>query len=290
MLESGVVDRFSGDFSYIDFGRCLLAALIVLSNLNAAVSAELNDSAAPSARSRLRLSDKDAATIGSKVWKNECGGRVDGLTSWNVGEGFPSLGIGHFIWYPENARDRFEESFPKVVSFLKSNGANLPSWLTPETHCPWTSREQFLGDAQGAKMTELRNFLANTVSLQTKYIVRRLEGALPMVLEKAPQSEREKLTARFYRVLNGGYAGAYALIDYVNFKGEGVSDSERYKGQGWGLLQVLEEMQDTDNPVQAFATSAAAVLTRRVKNSPPERHEERWLPGWKNRINTYTSV
>ena len=29
-------------------------------------------------------------------------------------------------------------------------------------------------------------------------------------------------------------------MDYVNFKGEGVSSSERYRGQGWGLLQVLE--------------------------------------------------
>jgi hypothetical protein len=237
----------------------------------------------------LQLSDKDAAAIGGKVWKNECGGRIDGLTSWNVGEGFPSLGIGHFIWYPESARDRFEESFPKMISFLKSNGAAVPKWLRTETHCPWTSRDDFLRDTRGERMTELRNFLASTVALQTKYIIRRLEEALPVVLDKAPASERKSLALRFYKVLNSGYNGAYALIDYVNFKGEGVSDSEKYKGQGWGLLQVLEEMSDTDNPVQAFARSAATVLTRRVKNSPPERHEEKWLPGWKNRIATYTA-
>ena len=34
------------------------------------------------------------------------------------------------------------------------------------------------------------------------------------------------------------------LIDYVNFKGEGVLETERYRGRGWGLLQVLEGMPE----------------------------------------------
>src|ERR1700733_6804496 len=67
---------------------------------------------------RLHLSDSEAAAIGNKVWRNECGGRIDGLTSWNVGEDFPSLGIGHFIWYPKDAHDKFEESFPRLIEFL----------------------------------------------------------------------------------------------------------------------------------------------------------------------------
>ena len=36
-----------------------------------------------------------------------------------------------------------------------------------------------------------------------------------------------------------------------------------------------------------FARSAADALTTRVSNSPPERHEERWLSGWKKRLETY---
>jgi hypothetical protein len=76
------------------------------------------------------------------------------------------------------------------------------------------------------------------------------------------------------------------LVDYVNFKGEGTLPSERYKGQGWGLLQVLEEMGDRP-PLLEFRRAADTVLTRRVKNSPPGRGESRWLPGWKNRIRTY---
>ena len=36
-----------------------------------------------------------------------------------------------------------------------------------------------------------------------------------------------------------------------------------------------------------FAESADRVLTRRVRNSPPERDEARWLPGWRQRLRTY---
>ena len=84
----------------------------------------------------------------------------------------------------------------------------------------------------------------------------------------------------------------YALIDYVNFKGEGSSPSERYQGQGWGLLQVLEHM--LDNPdrrpeLQRFADSARFVLARRIANAPPERGEQRWALGWNRRIDTYLS-
>jgi hypothetical protein len=81
--------------------------------------------------------------------------------------------------------------------------------------------------------------------------------------------------------------GCYALIDYVNFKGEGILSTERYQGHGWGLLQVLEHMSDDGSATQSFAAAAAAVLRERVRNAPPERHEARWLPGWLNRVATY---
>src|SRR5690349_20237862 len=65
------------------------------------------------------LSHEDAMRIGRKVWQNECGGTVAGLTSWNTGENFASLGIGHFIWYPAGARGPFEESFPPFVRYVE---------------------------------------------------------------------------------------------------------------------------------------------------------------------------
>jgi hypothetical protein len=39
--------------------------------------------------------------------------------------------------------------------------------------------------------------------------------------------------------------------------------------------------------VKSFAQSARTVLKNRVRNSPPERNEARWLPGWLKRIDTY---
>jgi hypothetical protein len=236
---------------------------------------------------QLHLSESEAAAVGNKVWRNECAGRIDGLTSWNVGEDFPSLGIGHFIWYPKNAHDKFEESFPRLVAFLQDNSVQLPPWLNADMRCPWNSRDEFLRDFKGKDLTELRTLLTNTVPLQTKFILQRLEGALPKMLDNVPSEGREKIRSRFYRVLKSGSAGTFALIDYVNFKGEGVNEGERYQGQGWGLLQVLDGMSEKGDPVQAFSESAASALTRRVHNAPPERHEERWLPGWKKRVANY---
>jgi hypothetical protein len=75
-------------------------------------------------------------------------------------------------------------------------------------------------------------------------------------------------------------------VDYVNFKGEGTLETERYKGEGWGLLQVLETMGEGP-ALQEFSRAADKVLTRRVQNSPPERGEQRWLAGWRSRVRSY---
>ena len=84
--------------------------------------------------------------------------------------------------------------------------------------------------------------------------------------------------------------GCFALADYVNFKGEGVLHTERYQGQGWGLLQVLEAMHGIEpaTAVNEFSRSAKTVLERRVQNAPPQRHESRWLSGWIQRVNSYS--
>src|SRR4051812_35088903 len=75
------------------------------------------------------LSDADVERIGKRIWQNECGGSVSGLTSWNSGEEFASLGIGHFIWYPAGETGPFEESFPPLVDWLRRSGAQVPQWL-----------------------------------------------------------------------------------------------------------------------------------------------------------------
>lgn len=234
------------------------------------------------ASNALALSDKELESIGHRVWQNECGGTRDGLTSWNSGEGFPSLGIGHFIWYPKGVSGPFEESFPGLVQFLAANGVKVPAWLRGE--CPWATRAEFNADLRGARLTELRDLLAGTVRLQSRFLAQRMEAALPKLLAAAPASKRDAVRRNFERLAASG-KGTFALIDYVNFKGEGTNPKERYKGEGWGLLQVIEGMAEDVSPCRAFSDSAARVLTRRVKNA--ENDESRWLKGWMNRVRSY---
>ncbi len=246
-------------------------------------------SASACAHAGVRLSDDEALAVGRKIWKNESGGTVDGLTHWNKGEDFASLGIGHFIWYKAGSPGPFVESFPGLLDALAAAGKPLPAWLQGRPACPWTDRDAFFADFRGQRMTELRTLLADTVGIQARYAADRLEAALPKLLAAAPASERPALQARFDRVASVPN-GVYALMDYVNFKGEGVSPTERYKGEGWGLLQALELMADApagQDSVAAFSAAADAALTRRVANSDPARGEDRWLPGWRKRLKTY---
>ena len=236
----------------------------------------------------ISLSHQEALKVGHRIWQNECDGTVSGLTSWNAGEDFASLGIGHFIWYPGRSGP-FEESFPKFLAYARGRGATLPPQLSPNDHCPWNSRAQFTAAAGSEKMVELRRFLAGTIDLQADFLVLRLQEALPKMLAAAPAAQRAAVERNFNRVARSG-PGCYALIDYVNFKGEGILATERYRDKGWGLLQVLAGMPDNDRNGTAsgeFASSAAAVLRERVANSPPPRNEARWLSGWLHRVATY---
>ena len=233
----------------------------------------------------IQLSSSQAEKIGRRIWQNESGGTDSGLTAWNSGEDFASLGIGHFIWYPAGRRGPFEESFPPLLPYLVSNGISVPAWLKTADACPWSNRARFLADQNSPHMKELRSLLSGTIALQARFAASRLEQALPKMLEAVPNSERGKIRKNFFRVAVEPL-GPYALVDYVNFKGEGTLVTERYRGEGWGLLQVLEVMGEGP-ALSEFSRAADRVLTRRVSNSPPERDEKRWLQGWRNRIRTY---
>jgi hypothetical protein len=238
----------------------------------------------------LALSQEQKARIGQRIWANECGGSISGLTSWNHGEEFPSLGIGHFIWYPKNFQGRFEESFPSLIAFAQERGASPPA-VALQRHCPWNSKADFEADLNGTELKALRTWLANSVGLQTDFIIRRSRKALAKMLEVAPAEQAERIERNYGKVATTTN-GVYALIDYVNFKGEGTNPSERYNGKGWGLMWVLMEMKDvpTGQPAAAeFAAAAKRVLDRRIANSPPERGEERWRQGWHNRCDGYAA-
>jgi hypothetical protein len=238
----------------------------------------------------IQLARKDADTIGKRIWMNESSGKREGLTVWNQGESFASLGIGHFIWYPQGQEGPFHETFPDLLSFIKKQGIILPRWLEQTADCPWQTRESFLANFNTAELLELRAFLEATIPQQVEFMIRRLELTLPAMLTTLPASQRPHIERQFHRIAQIPQ-GVYALVDYVNFKGEGTNPNERYQGQGWGLLQVLQQMAgNTQNPLQEFAAAAEFVLKRRIYNSPPERGESRWFTGWQNRVYTYLSL
>ena len=230
------------------------------------------------------FSEVQMREIGKLIWKNECDGTISGLTSWNKGEGFPSLGIAHAIWYPAGKRDRFEESWPAMARALQADGFPVEPWMLGA--CPWKTRAAFMADLNGSRLTTLRALLAGSVASQAKYTAQRLEQALLKMLKNLPPAKAAKVEANFARVAKEPM-GFYALIDYVNFKGEGINPSEQYNGQGWGLLQVLEKMPVSGPALPAFVQAATEVLQQRVNNSPSAHHEIQWLPGWENRLKTY---
>ena len=237
------------------------------------------------------LSDSEIRSIGDKIFKNESGGSIANLVHWNNGENFASMGIGHFTWYPAGRRARFGNTFPGLLDHLQSNGVQLPVWVQKARYsgAPWRTKNELGSAKRSQQVQELQNLLYQTRYLQATYIFERAKRAMPRVVKATPQHLKGLVGQNLNAVANtrGGW---YALIDYVNFKGEGLSRNGGYKGQNWGLLQVLENMRPSQPGQQAlnnFADSATAILQRRVRNSDPRRNEAKWMRGWTVRINTY---
>lgn len=233
-----------------------------------------------------RIPPATAQKIGQRIWRNECAGTVSGLTSWNRGEAFASLGIGHFIWYPAGGHRTYEESFPSLAAFLVQRGVAVPRWVLAKD-CPWPDRAAFAAAENSGKMRELRGLLAQTIALQGEFAAQRSLRSLPKILAAAPKRDRAVIEGRF-RALGATPAGLYCLMDYVNFKGEGTNPAERYQGVGWGLLQVLENMSGKPGPSEApaeFAAAARRTLDRRIKLAPKD--ESKWRAGWFSRCASY---
>ncbi len=239
--------------------------------------------------SRAEISELYA--IGDKIFQNETGGRIDQLVHWNHREDFASMGIGHFTWYPAGRRKRFGNTFPGLLDYLQQNGVQLPQWVQRARFegAPWRSRAELMRAKNRPEVRQFAQLLYNTRHLQAKYIMSRAMRAMPKLVNKTPPHLRGLVANNLNAVANSR-GGRYVLVDYVNFKGEGLNRHGGYRGHNWGLLQVLEEMRPVpvgQAALNEFADAAMRVLERRVRNSNPSRNERKWLPGWRNRTNTY---
>lgn len=231
--------------------------------------------------------------IGIKIWFNECGGTDKGLVSWNQGEDFMAIGIGHFVWQPRNSRrGSWTQGFPRMIRYMKRHGVRLPIWMEGDSalRAPWASRQEFMASPQDARLLELRKLLRDNLELQARFLVEDLLTNFPRMLEVAPEGEREIIKQNFCRLMAEAQ-GLYVMVDYLNFKGPGIHPSRSNYYQGSGLLQVLRGMQYAPNhytPIQAFVYSAKLALTRRVERSGGQY--QRWLNGWFNRLNSYQEI
>ncbi len=235
----------------------------------------------------LEISNAELQATAERIDRNETGGQRARLVHWNDGEQFASLGIGHFIWYPAGMQGPFVESFPGLILFYQQHGVTLPPLFAQHQHSPWHTLAEFNAAYSSEAVQQAIDFLAETKSLQVAYIMQRVEAALPQM--QAASQHPTHVAEQFYRLANSA-GGLYPLIDYLNFKGEGTAATERYQGQGWGLLQALERMNaETSGPeaLQQFSQITSELMRERVANAPIERGEQRWLAGWLLRTQSY---
>lgn len=241
----------------------------------------------------LPLSDRQLSWIASKIFQNECNAEVECLVHWNQGEDFPSLGIGHFKWYPRDVDEPYAESFPALVKFMKSKSVGMPEWLAEldPVDAPWPDREAFLAHNKQPQVEFLRWFLDDTRHIQAQFMYERAQATLEDILDATPEEQRPSMR-RDIEALRSTPAGIYALIDYVNFKGEGLSPKETYKGEGWGLRQVLERMGRIEQgaALKRFREAATDVLIRRANNADRPIEKQKFLAGWLNRVDTYRQM
>ena len=66
----------------------------------------------------LSITDQELMQVADKIFMNEASGNPDKLITWNQGENFPSLGIGHFIWYKNTDRQLTATSYRGQRYFL----------------------------------------------------------------------------------------------------------------------------------------------------------------------------
>ena len=258
----------------------------------------------PPASSHLKtfpaFSQQELRWMGERIYANECASKPENLIHWNEGENFPSLGIGHFIWYRQDSDEKFVETFPSMVQAISAKKA-LPDWLAalPTMDAPWPNKAAFIAFKKTPEYYELLTWLLNSKPEQAEFISKQLIERFNTFLKRQKSSNHAAsknihIESLFNNMMTFKQ-GRFALIDYVNFKGMGA-ETEAYQGEQWGLISVFEDMLlrhpkiyqwQKMQMLEEFVLSAKRRLKKRVSLSPVARNEQRWLKGWFKRVDGY---
>ncbi|WP_298609464.1 hypothetical protein [uncultured Thiothrix sp.] len=245
----------------------------------------------PLITTNVAASAQDMTAIGERIFRNETNGDATKLLRWNSQGNFADLGIGHMVWYPANQRGSYIETFPSYLKYVQSKNVPLPTWLAnrPSDGGPWANKAAFERAKDDKQMRELAKFLEKTVGLQAAFMTDQLRRNMPAMVQTLPPQYRQAALNNF-QLMEKTPGGMYPVLDYMIFQGAGTSSNERYNGHGWGLLQVLlnmEGVQPGPNALAEFMRSAGDSITHRVAAAPADRHEARMLADWQTRVRTY---
>lgn len=295
--------------------------------------------------------------LSEALYKNEADCKNHNLTHWGKNEEFPSLGLPHAIWYGTSSSKKYQEQFPELIRYLRKNlnaSDQQISWplllqKNPLPPAPWASQAEFaeikkvslaienvkeslqLADIKKNKaalykdaysLFEIRHFLSNPkiLQLQAQFVIEKTFLSLHRILaasHRESPTEAQELYQKI-QLLLGSPEGVLSIVDYLNFKGEGLKPSERTPlgKYPWGLKTVLEIMPSSASvnaaikaPTDASAeinlqfTKAALCSLQRMAyhsgaaDSKDQLQRYAWLNGgWKTRLesnylpNTFSTV
>ncbi|HBQ45295.1 MAG TPA: hypothetical protein DD716_06595, partial [Thiomicrospira sp.] len=157
---------------------------------------------------------------------------------------------------------------------------------------PWLNRKEFYKTFNDQKLTSLRTWLYQTKTKQAEFIYQQF---LNNIQQKRTQlsSEQKKLFDKNFTKILQAKNGVYALVDYANFKGLGFNAKEQYQGKGWGLFEVILAMDTAlikdQGILFSFIDSGKQRLKIRTELAPESKNEQRWIPGWFNRLDSYST-
>ena len=221
---------------------------------------------------------------------NETWWKKDKLAYWSKSEEFPSLWIGHAIWFPDNIDLPFEESFPALIEHINKSWLwhLIPNWVNSAGSAPWNNRYEFYKDSE--RRQELISFLSNpeVVLLQAQFILERFERSINKITKASNSPDKTLLVLR--NIAEYSEQSLLLVMDNINFKGDWLNPKERFmndKGvaEWWGLLQVLEDIASNydcnKDIIDQLIDSAKNTLERRTVNNPPNK---RYLKWWHNRL------